>query len=59
MLKFDTYCPMNYDRVLRILYAEKEKIDRVIASLEELEAIASSPAGPQTRAQIHEPGGAP
>jgi hypothetical protein len=29
---------MDLDQVLRILYAEKEKLDKVIASLEELQA---------------------
>jgi hypothetical protein len=38
---------MNYDRVLRILYAEKEKIDRVIASLEKLQAITPTTAAPR------------
>jgi hypothetical protein len=32
---------MNVHQVLRLLYAEKEKLDRVLASLEELQAISS------------------
>jgi prefoldin subunit 5 len=40
---------MDFDEAIRILRAEKEKLDRVIASLEELEAITSNPAAPRRR----------
>jgi hypothetical protein len=42
-----TGSPMNYDQVLRTLYAEKEKLDRVIASLEKLQSDPFDSAAPQ------------
>jgi hypothetical protein len=35
---------MDFDQALRVLYAEKKKIERVIASLEELEGITATTA---------------
>ena len=40
---------MNVHQVLGFLRAEKEKLDRVIASLEELEAISSHTVLPRRR----------
>jgi hypothetical protein len=40
---------MDLDQVLSFLYAEKEKLDRVIVSLEKLQAIHSDSAAPQRR----------
>jgi hypothetical protein len=38
---------MDYDQILSFLYAEKEKLNRAIASLEEFQAITSNTAPPQ------------
>jgi hypothetical protein len=38
---------MDFHQVLRILHAQKEKLDRVIASLEELQIITSKAAAPR------------
>jgi CheY-like chemotaxis protein len=40
---------MDLHQILSLLRSEKEKIDRVIASLEELQAITSQVAGPRRR----------
>jgi hypothetical protein len=58
MLKFNTYYldlpkvtsgRMDFDQILSFLYSEKEKLNRVIASLEELQATHSDSAAPQRR----------
>ena len=40
---------MDFDQILSFLHAEKEKIDRVIASLEDFQAITPNAAGPRRR----------